>query len=952
MRHSPDASVPPVNGAATARALARGALVVGTTDLEPSTTSAATTGDVRVPTRTDTVLGTLEGQDPPPLKESVGFSSQYLASHDESAALHLLRMLVSSSSDLVIVVDVNGQLVYANPAGERILGFKKMDDLDRDMFSLIHPDDQEAAAIAFIRDVTEPGTHPPAVYRILTSTGDYRFLEIVATNCVDDPTIQGVVLNARDITTSENLFRTLKTFGQANQVLVHATDEDALLGDTCTTIVDAGGYSAAWVGYVMDDEEQTVRIVASAGNVDHLKDLEIHWADDERGQGPAGIAIRTGKVQLIEDLGETDAPLKSREAIARAGLKTACVLPLKLHGDVVGILSIFATAPRSFDDPELRLFEELADALSYGISRIRDAKSLAVSEERFRSLATSSPIGIIEATEGGWVTYANRRICEIAGVDKAALMGMGWIASVHPEDRPELLGKINFAEAASEVNIRFRLQRPNGKVRHVRMSAAPKAADLASDYVVTIEDVTDEVLANEELTRQALFDPLTDLPNRPMFLMRLRQELAERRRSNVSIAVLFLDLDRFKLVNDSFGHDAGDTVLREVSRRFLATIRGDEVAARFGGDEFMFLIKDVHHATDALGVAQRLLDALTPPIDYEGGKLSITASIGVVVARRGQLAEHVLRDADTAMYHAKSSGKNRFELFDDELHRRTVSRLEMEGDLRLAIDRSEFELHYQPILEPRSGRPVGAEALLRWNHPTKGVVAPLEFIPVAEDSGLILEIGSWVFERAVSQLSEWDGLADMPRLEMLSVNFSARQLEDHSAESWIAEALDRHHVAPSRLEIEVTESVAMADPLVTQHSLEGLRDLGLHVSIDDFGTGYSSLAYLHTLPIATVKIDRSFIERLSLPEGSSPVVRAILDMSHAMGLRVIAEGVSSESLRAKVAAMGCDLAQGFFWSEPKPASDFAAWWREAVHAAPVRTRRLRQGRHRRLFVHR
>jgi diguanylate cyclase (GGDEF)-like protein/PAS domain S-box-containing protein len=921
-------------------------------ELRSSSAAVATGGDSRAAVLVDHDLAVPELEVLPALPESVGFSSQYLASHDQSAALHLLRMLVSSSSDLVIVVDVNGNLVYANPAGERILGFKKMDDLDRDMFSLIHPDDQEAAAHAFIRDVTEPGTHPAAVYRIRTASGEYRFLEIVATNCVDDPAIQGVVLNARDITTSENLFRTLTTFGQANQVLVHATDEDALLGDTCRTIVETGGYSASWVGYVMDDEDHTVRIVASAGNAEHLGDVQIHWGDDERGQGPAGIAIRTGTVQVVDDVGATSAPLKSRQAIARAGLKAACVLPLRLEGAVVGVLVIYATAPRSFDDPELRLFEELADALSYGISRIRDAKSLAVSEERFRSLATSSPIGIVEATEGGSVTYANRRICEIAGVDRSALMGMGWVASIHPEDRPELLGTINFADAASEVNIRFRILRPNGKVRHVRMSAAPKASELDSDYVVTIEDVTDEVLANEELTRQALFDPLTDLPNRPMFLMRLRRELAERRGSKLSIAVLFLDLDRFKLVNDSFGHDAGDTVLREVSRRFLATIRGEEVAARFGGDEFMFLINDVHHATDALGVAQRLLDALTPPIEYEGGKLSITASIGVVVARRGQLAEHVLRDADTAMYHAKSSGKNRFELFDDELHRRTVSRLEMEGDLRLALDRSEFELHYQPILEPRSGRPVGAEALLRWNHPTKGLVAPLEFIPVAEDSGLILELGAWVFEEAVSQLAQWDAVADLPPLEMMSVNFSARQLEDRSAEPWIADVLHRHHVDPSRLEIEVTESVAMADPLLTQHSLEGLRDLGLHVSIDDFGTGYSSLAYLHTLPIATVKIDRSFIERLALPDGSSPVVRAILDMSHAMGLRVIAEGVSSDALRSKVAAMGCDLAQGFFWSEPRPAGEFVTWWRDAVHAAPTRTRRLRQGRHRRLFAHR
>jgi EAL domain-containing protein (putative c-di-GMP-specific phosphodiesterase class I) len=299
------------------------------------------------------------------------------------------------------------------------------------------------------------------------------------------------------------------------------------------------------------------------------------------------------------------------------------------------------------------------------------------------------------------------------------------------------------------------------------------------------------------------------------------------------------------------------------------------------------------------------------------------------------------------MYHAKSSGRNRSELFDDELHRKTVWRLEVESDLRQALERNEFELHYQPIVEPTTGRPVGAEALLRWNHPTKGLVAPLEFIPVAEDSGQILDIGAWVFEEAIAQMTRWDAGPDAPKLDVLCVNFSARQLEDRAAEVWIAEILDRFHVTSSRVEIEVTESVAMADPAATQCSLETLRDLGLHVSIDDFGTGYSSLAYLHTLPIATVKVDRSFVERLAIADGSAPVVRAILDMSHAMGLRVIAEGVSSARLRTLVAEMGCDLAQGFFFAKPMRPEEFATWWRDAARrsAGGQRRRRSRSPEH-------
>jgi PAS domain S-box-containing protein len=253
------------------------------------------------------------------LRERLGFSSEFLAQHDQAAAVHFLQTLVTSSSDLVIVLDANANLIYASPAGERILGFKKTDDVDRGVFDLIHPDDQEAAALAFIRDVTEPGTHPPAVYRVRTVTGEYRFLEIVATNKMDDPAINGVVLNARDITTSENLFRTLKTFGQANQVLVHATDEETLLRDTCETIVGVGGYSASWVGYVLDDDDKTINVAASAGNVAHLQEVSIHWGDDERGQGPAGLAVRSGKVQVVHDITQSGAPIASREALARGG---------------------------------------------------------------------------------------------------------------------------------------------------------------------------------------------------------------------------------------------------------------------------------------------------------------------------------------------------------------------------------------------------------------------------------------------------------------------------------------------------------------------------------------------------------------------------------------------------------------------------------------------------------
>jgi EAL domain-containing protein (putative c-di-GMP-specific phosphodiesterase class I) len=260
----------------------------------------------------------------------------------------------------------------------------------------------------------------------------------------------------------------------------------------------------------------------------------------------------------------------------------------------------------------------------------------------------------------------------------------------------------------------------------------------------------------------------------------------------------------------------------------------------------------------------------------------------------------------------------------------------MESDLRVALECNEFEVHYQPIVEPCSGFPIGAEALIRWRHPVRGNVPPLEFIPVAEESGLITSIGNWVFEEAVNQMAEWDRHADTPHLDLLSVNFSARQLEDVAGARRLGQILRLCAIDASRVDIEVTESVAMADRATTRASLQALEGLGLRVSIDDFGTGFSSLSHLHTLPVATVKIDRMFIERLDVSEGSTPVVKAILDMSHAMGLRVIAEGVSSAPLREIVADMGCDLAQGFYWSQALPANEFAQWWTRAILEATAR----------------
>jgi EAL domain-containing protein (putative c-di-GMP-specific phosphodiesterase class I) len=284
------------------------------------------------------------------------------------------------------------------------------------------------------------------------------------------------------------------------------------------------------------------------------------------------------------------------------------------------------------------------------------------------------------------------------------------------------------------------------------------------------------------------------------------------------------------------------------------------------------------------------------------------------------------------MYRAKAGGRNCWAVFDEDLHARSVKRLATEGELRRALGRGELEVYYQALVEPASGRPVSAEALVRWHHRERGLVPPLDFIPIAEESGLIRAIGRWVFEQAVAQLAAWDADDDGPRLQAMAVNLSARQLEDPGTPDMVRAAIERHGIAPGRVCIEVTESVVMTDSPSTRSSLEAFRDLGLRVAIDDFGTGYSSLAYLHALPVTTVKVDRSFVERLGATDDSTPVVKAIIEMSHAMGLAVVAEGVSTRRLQELLSGLGCETAQGFYWAQPVPAGEFATWWREAQRA--------------------
>ncbi len=847
------------------------------------------------------------------------------------------RTLVASSSDLIVIVDEDANLRYANPAGARMLGLDPDENVGHSMLQLIHPDDLDAAAAAFQRDIASPGIYPSAAYRFRTHDNEWRTLELTATNCLDHPAIDGIVFNARDVTGQVRLERAQRTLSAVIQLVVHSADESTLLDNVCRMIVEVGSYQLAWVGYVEHDDARTIRPVAVTGAPADAPDVPLSWADDERGQGPSGAAVRERRTQVVNDLRHSPYFARVRGETHADDLRSCCALPLIVADEVIGVIGMYASEPDEFDSPEITLMEELASELAFGIERLRNAASLHAAEDRFRTLADAAPIGILETPPGGGVYYANPRIAEICGRDVEEFLGAGWQDAVHPEDRDQLLRLIDAARPLGQrVVTSFRIRRPDGEIRHVRMSAAPKGPDGEEGYVTTVEDITEEVDAQLELTHLAFHDTLTGLPNRAMLLNRLKLELSGHRVGR-KIAVLFLDLDRFKIVNDSLGHETGDAVLKEVGNRFPRAIRAGETAARFSGDEFVFIVRDIESVDDAIGAARRLLAVLEQPVRTGNHDLTVTGSIGIVIPGPRAEPEMVLRDADTAMYQAKKTGRNTYALFDQDLHRRSVFRLTMETELRQALASGQFEVRYQPAVDPVSERPVGAEAVIRWHHPRLGLVSPLDFIPVAEETGLIIPIGHWVFDQALSQLASWDAEADGPRLESLAVNLSARQLDDAETVDMVRQAVQSHGIAPSRVTVEITESAVMTDSTSTRRSLESFQDLGLRVAIDDFGTGYSSLAYLHTLPVTTLKVDRSFTQRLGTADDSLPIVKAIVEMSRVLGLRVVVEGVSDAQRRALVAELGVDSAQGFYWAAPMVAGEFAEWWQRTERQARVLT---------------
>jgi diguanylate cyclase (GGDEF)-like protein/PAS domain S-box-containing protein len=550
------------------------------------------------------------------------------------------------------------------------------------------------------------------------------------------------------------------------------------------------------------------------------------------------------------------------------------------------------------------------------------AANLRDNSERFRSAFDNAAIGMALVTpEGRWL-QVNRSLCRLLGYSERELMTMDYLNVLHPND-------LSPALASFKDLLRGRIPACQMEKRYLNKSGQEVwglwSASLAQDsytktpnLIFQIQDITDRKQAEERLHHDAFHDALTGLPNRALFMDHLKLAIARlQRREDQIFAVLYIDLDRFKVVNDSLGHMVGDELLVGIARRLECCLRPGDTIARLGGDEFTVLLEDIGDGFDVTQIAERIQKELSAPFSLNGREVFTTVSMGIALSSKEyERPEDILRDADTAMYRAKCLGKARHETFDTGMHSQAIKLLQLETDLRRAVERKEFLIVYQPIMSLETGVLRGFEALIRWPHPERGLISPMDFIPVAEETGMIVQIGEWVLREACEQMHKWQVIFPSEPPIFMSVNLSVRQFSQQDLIENVVSVLEETKLDPTSLKLEITESAVMENVETAINMLKQLRALGVQLAMDDFGTGYSSLSYLHRFPINTLKIDRSFITRMVENNENAEIVRTISGLAQNLGMDVVAEGVETREQLDILRALGCQYGQGYFFSKP------------------------------------
>jgi diguanylate cyclase (GGDEF)-like protein/PAS domain S-box-containing protein len=792
------------------------------------------------------------------------------------------RALTQNSSDLVTVMETGGIVRYQSPAIVRMLGYSTEELLGKNAFDYVHPDDLQKVRIAYEEGLKDPGLQPSAEYRFRHKDGSWRWLESVGTNLIQEPGVGGYVVNTRDITRRKEAEKRYRMLVERIPAITYIREirHNSESVYVSPQVMDIMGYSPEECTSTPD---LWIRIL-------HPDDREAVLAEDLR-------TNETGEPFVME-----------YRQFAR-------------DGHLVWIRDE-ATLVRDEEGEPLYWLGVQIDITE----RKRAEARLGAAERRFRTLVDQIPaVTYIDPVDDPDTSlYTSPQIEKMLGYTPEEWReGKLWPKCLHPDDRERILAADERFEAGDEepFSEEYRLLARDGSVVWVREEAV-LLKDEAGEPLYwqgILYDLTERKALEERLEHRAFHDYLTDLPNRQLFVERLRNALDRtRRKEGRKVAVLFTDLDEFKIINDSLGHEAGDVLLTLVAQRLKRCLRPEDSLARFGGDEFVVLIEDIEGPEVAVRVAQRITEELKEPFLLEGRELFAPSSIGIGLGdARTKTPEALLMDADTAMYRAKEEGGT-FRVFDQDMYKRARGRLELEADLRRTLEapHERLPVFYQPMVSIPEGKIVGMEALVRWSHPEKGLLVPPEFIPMAEETGLIVPMGQWVLDEACRRARDWQERYAKNVPLTMAVNISARQLHYPELVGEVEEALRRAALDPGSLTLEITESVLVEDEGSRAGTLRRLKELGVRLAIDDFGVGYSSLSYLRYLPVDQLKLDRVLVGDLDSDHKNLAIVRAAVDLGHALGIEVVAEGVETHEEFAELRKLGCDVGQGDYWCGP------------------------------------
>ncbi len=734
---------------------------------------------------------------------------------------------------------------------------------------------------------------------------------------------RSIIAVARDITERYNAEATAHLFHEVDRRLLEGVVPEEVPRFVCRRLAEVFDYPLVWLGAKEPDGNVSIRATAGTAH-NYLDGLHVRWDDTPQGQGPTGKAIRTRRPQVNRP-GDADyAAWRTRAE--EYGFRSSVALPVLIQGEVYGALNLYSGHPDAFDDAALSRLEDIAARVSLALQMASDQRLL-----RLQGAAMDGAANAIFITDRhGVIEWVNPAFTHLSGLAGADAVGRTPAILKSEKSAPTLFETLWQTVLAGRVwRGEMVNRRPDGSEYTVDQTVVPVLDERGevAHFVSIQEDITARKEAEARVRYMQEFDALTGLPNRTLLLDRLGQALAGAAREGLRVAVIHLDLDRFKNINDTLGQGAGNRLLQAVAARLTGLVPEGTTVSRQGGDEFSFILPGLQESRQAASIARSVLDGFAEPFLLDGHELFITPSLGIAVyPYDGGDPDLLLKNADSAMFRAKERGGNGYEFFTADMTARAAERLTLENSLRRALEREEFELHYQPQVDLLTGTVVGVEALVRWHNPDNGMVSPARFIPVAEETGLIEPLGEWVLATACRQARAWQEQGMDPL--RVAVNLSARQLRRATLDATVRAALEGAGLAAEWLELEITESAVMEDPEAAIALLARVKEMGVLIAVDDFGTGYSSLSQIKRFPLDKLKVDQSFVRDIAVDENDAQIAAAIIAMGRSLNLRVIAEGVETPEQLRFLLMRGCDEMQGYYFSRPLPVDALTDLLRE------------------------